>query len=190
VQLLDIFGRRGYATGRINEGPCPFGAAEEPTANHDCTRMDIASVCYDFVRGMGKCIGGGSRALTAARDTLRESAEKLRPRFSRERIRSIISEELTRLLGKGVELGGMEVEERLQVMAGAILALQERVNELSARGPVSAADMWKEIGSLEAAAPLTDGERSILVNVLRQNIALQKPELAAAAVDYAVAESP
>ena len=157
---------------------------------YGCTHMDFASVCYDFVRGMGKCIGGASRALASARETLRESAKKLRPRFSRERIRSIISEELTRLLGKEAELGGAELEERLQVMAEAILALQERINELSARGPVSAADMWKEVGSLEAAAPLTNGERSILVNVLRQNIALQKPELANTAVDDGAAESP
>jgi len=128
--------------------------------------------------------------LASARETLRESARKLRPRFSRERIRSIISEELTRLLGKEGELRGVELEERLQAMAEAILALQERINELSARGPVSAADMWKEIGSLEAAAPLTNGERSILVNVLRQNIALQKPELADTAVDDRAAESP
>ena len=152
--------------------------------------MDFASVYYDFVRGMGECIGGVSRALASARETLRESARKLRPRFSRERIRSIISEELTRLLGKEGELRGVELEERLQAMAEAILALQERINELSARGPVSAADMWKEIGSLEAAAPLTNGERSILVNVLRQNIALQKPELADTAVDDGAAESP
>jgi len=154
-----------------------------------CTRMDFTSVCYDFVRGMGECIGGASRALASARETLRESAKKLRPRFSRERIRSIISEELTRLLGKEAELRGAELEERLQAMAEAILALQERINELSARGPVSAADMWKEIGSLEAAAPLTNSERSILVNVLRQNIALQKPELADTAVDDGAAES-
>ena len=157
---------------------------------YGCTRMDFASVYYDFVRGMGKCIGGASHALASARETLRESAKKLRPRFSRERIRSIISEELTRLLGKEAELRGAELEERLQVMVEAILALQERINELSARGPVSAADMWKEIGSLEAAAPLTNGERSILVNVLRQNIALQKPELADTAVDDGAAESP
>lgn len=152
--------------------------------------MDFVSVCYGFVRGMGKCIGGASRTLASARETLSESAKELRPRFSRERIRSIITEELTRLLGTEAELKGAELEERLQFMAEAILALQERINEVSAHGPVSAAAMWKEIGSLEAAAPLTNDERSILVNVLRQNIVLQKPELADAAVDDGAAESP
>ena len=94
-----------------------------------------------------------------------------------------MTEELIRLVGKETELTRTKLEERLQVMAETILALQERINELSARSPISEADMWEAVGSLEAAESLTDDERAILVNVFRQNIELQKPKLVEIAIN-------
>jgi len=138
--------------------------------------------CRNFACGTGEFVGGSHNALASARKALRKSVEKLRPQSSKERIRSIVTEELIRLVGKETELTRTKLEERLQVMAEAILALQERIDELSAHGPISEADMWKAMGSLKAAEPLTNDERSVLVNVFRQNIALQKPGLVDAAV--------
>jgi len=132
---------------------------------------------------MGRFIGGSLKALASVRKALRKSVGKLRPQSSREKIRAIVTEELIHLVGKETELTRRRLEERLQVMTQTILALQERINELSARGPISEADMWEAVGSLEAAESLTDDERAILVNVFRQNIALQKPKLVGVAID-------
>ena len=139
--------------------------------------MSFADACCNFASGMGKFIGGSLNVLASARKALRKPVEKLRPLSSREKIRSIVIEELTCLAGKEIELTGTKLEERLQVMAETILALQEKINELGARGPITEADMWEAVRSLEAAESLTNEERVILVNVFRQNIALQKPEL-------------
>jgi len=144
--------------------------------------MSLTNFCRNFACGMGKLIGGSLYILASVPKSLRKSVAKLRPQSSRERIRSIVTEELIRLVGKETELTRTKLEERLQVMAETILALQERINELSARGPISEADMWEAVGSLEAAESLTDDERAILVNVFRQNIELQKPKL----VDIAI----
>jgi len=139
--------------------------------------MSFTDVCRNFACGMGKLIGGSLYILASVPKSLRKSVAKLRPQSSRERIRSIVTEELIRLVGKETELTRTKLEERLQVMAETILALQERINELTARGPISEADMWEAVGSLEAAESLTDDERAILVNVFKHNIALQKPKL-------------
>ena len=151
--------------------------------------MGFADVCRNFASGLGKFVGASHNILVsvgeAPRNALRKSVEKLRPLPSRERIRSIITEELIRLMSKQTEFTGAELQERLQVMAEAIESLQEKIAELSTRGPIGEADMWKVMGSLKAAASLTDNERAILANVFRQNIAIQKPEL----IDTAVEQS-
>jgi hypothetical protein len=132
---------------------------------------------------MGKFIGGSINVLAWPRKALRKSTEKPRPLPLRETIRAIVTEELIRLVGKETELTRIKLEERLQIMAETILALQERINELGARGPVSEADMWEAVDSLKAAEALTNDERVVLVKVFRQNVALQKPELVGDAIN-------
>ena len=139
--------------------------------------MSFTDVFLNFAGGMGKLIGGSFSALDSVRKALRKSIGKLLPKSSREKIRSIVIDELTHLMAGEAELTGPKLEERLQVMAETILALQERINELSVLGPVSETDMWEAMGSLKAAESLTDDERAILVTVFRQNIAIQKPDL-------------
>ena len=145
--------------------------------------MSFTDVCRNFACGMGKFVGGSFNVLAFAQKALRESAEKLRPLSSRKEIRSIVIEEPARLQHTERKITLPELEKRLRLMAETILALQERINEPSARGPISEADMWEAVGSLEAAESLTDDERAILVNVFRQNIALQKPKLVGVAID-------
>lgn len=139
--------------------------------------MSFTDVCRNFACGMGKFIGGSINVLAWPRKALRESIKKPQPLPLRETIRAIVTEELIRLVGKETKLTRIKLEERLQIMAETILALQERINELSARGPVSEADMWEAVDSLKAAEALTNDERVVLVKVFRQNVALQKPEL-------------
>ena len=145
--------------------------------------MSFTDVCRNFACGMGKFIGGSCKVLAWPRKALRESIKKPQPLPSRETIRAIVTEELIRLVGMETELTRTKLEERLQIMAETILALQEKINELSARGPVSEADMWEAVDSLKAAEALTNDERVVLVKVFRQNVALQKPELVGAAIN-------
>ena len=102
---------------------------------------------------------------------------------TREAIRSIVIEELARLQNADGKVTLLGLEKRVQLMAKAIEALQNKIAEMSIRGPVSETDMWEAMGSLEAAELLTNDERAMLVNVFRQNIALQKPELVGVAVN-------
>jgi len=141
--------------------------------------MSFADICRNFASGLGKFVGASHNVLAWPVKTLR----KLWPQSSTEKIRTIVAEELARLIAGQTELTGTELQKRLQVMAETIPALQERFDELAARGPVSEAEMFKVMRSLKTAASLTDDERAILANVFRQNIAIQKPELIDTAVE-------
>ena len=76
-----------------------------------------------------------------------------------------------------------KLEQRLKIMAETILALQERIDELVAGGHISQTDMLDALDSIKAADFLTNDERVMLVNVFRQNIALQRPELVGVDID-------
>lgn len=147
--------------------------------------MSFTNISRNFACGMGKFIGVTINALTCPVRILKKSAGKLRPVSTREKIRAIVNEELIHLMGLDAEIAGAKIEQRLQMMAVAILALQKKIHELSAHGPVSEADMFKAMDSLKAVESLTNDERSVLVNVFRQNVALQKPELVDTAVESA-----
>ncbi len=73
-------------------------------------------------------------------------------------------------------------------MAETILALRERLDEMVASGHISQTDMLEAMDSLKAADSLTNDERTVLVNVFRQNIALQKPELVNTTVGCGMSE--
>ena len=145
----------------------------------------VVGVSWGLARSMGRFIGTSSKILTRFSRAGKRPTRQKESSWTRERIRSIVIDELTRLMAGEAELTGTKLEERLQVMAETILALQKRINELSVRGPVSETDMWEAMSSLKAAESLTDDERAILVTVFRQNIAIQKPDL----IDTAVVQN-
>jgi hypothetical protein len=94
-------------------------------------------------------------------------------------IRSMVIEEVARIRVAEGKNTSPQVEERMRLMAIAIEALQDRIDKIGPRGSIiSEAAMWKEVGSLEAAQTLSGEEKSLLVNVFRQNIAIQKPDFA------------
>lgn len=148
--------------------------------------MSFTDVCCNFACGMGKFIGGSLNVLASARKALGESAKKLRPLSSRKRIQSIVTEELIRLAGKEAELTRTKLEERLQVMAETIEAIQKEIAELSACGFHHETLVSAAIASVEGPEFLSDEERAILASIFRQNIAIQKPDL----IDTAVEQSP
>jgi hypothetical protein len=109
-------------------------------------------------------------------NTISIAIEKLRSIFPDSKVRNIVTEELIRLMG-AEGLAEEKLEQRLQVMAETVVALQKRIDELVARGYVSETDVLDAMDSLETARSLSNDEKAVLVNVFRQNIALQKPEL-------------
>lgn len=145
--------------------------------------MDLTNVCYGFAQSVGRCVGGGRHALASAREAVTRPLGRLRPGFRRDRIRHIVIEEFTRLVYRDTELTGTELDKRLHVLAETIIVLQERIDGLSTRGPVGEAGRWRETGPLGGTAPVTNDERAILVNIFRQNIALQRPDVVHASVD-------
>ena len=99
------------------------------------------------------------------------------PDDPRQEIRSIVLEEIRRLQSQNKRMSLLEMEKRLSVMTKTILLMQQKMGELGARGPVSDADMVRVIGSIDPEQSLTAGEKSMLANVFRQNVVLQKPEM-------------
>lgn len=129
------------------------------------------------VRDVGKFIAGRIRALGRLPGVFLKRATSKGPPRSREGVRAIVIEELTRLHAAEGSISLGELERRLRLMAETIEALQAKIAELSDGGPVSEADMLQAMGSIKTTEQLTKDEKTILMTVFRQNVALQKPEL-------------
>ena len=144
--------------------------------------MGLNDISRGFGHSVGRLVGTTRKVLSWPGSTLSKAIEKLRSIFPSAKVRPIVTEELIRLLG-AENLAEEKLEQRLQVMAETILALQERIDELVARGHISETDMLDAMDSLKTARSLTNDEKAVLVNVFRQNIALQKPELIGTTID-------
>lgn len=144
--------------------------------------MDLNDISCSLGRGVGKLVWGTRTILSWPGNTLGIAIEKLRSVFPGSNVRNIVTEELIRLMGSE-GLVEENLEKRLQVMAETIVALQKRIDELVARGHISETDVLDAMDSLETARSLSNDEKAVLVNVFRQNIALQKPELVGTAID-------
>ena len=138
--------------------------------------MGLNDISRGFGHSVGKLVGGTRKVLSWPGSTLGKAIEKLRSVFPGAKVRTIVTEELTRLMSDE-GLAEEKLEQRLKVMSETILALRERLDEMVASGHISQTDMLEAMDSLKAADSLTNDERMVLVNVFRQNIALQKPEL-------------
>ena len=150
--------------------------------------MGLNDISRSFGHGVGTLVGTTRKVFSWPRNTLRNAVEKLRSIFPSAKVRAIVTEEMMRLMGQE-NLSEAKLEQRLQAMAETILALRERLDELTAGGRrISETDMLEAMDSLKAAASLTDSERSLLANVFRQNIAIQKPELVGATVGSDMSE--
>ncbi|MHC4070372.1 MAG: hypothetical protein ACYSWZ_13685 [Planctomycetota bacterium] len=96
---------------------------------------------------------------------------------SRKKIRTIVLEELARSQGADQTVILAQLEERLQLMADTIEAIQQRIMELSGQGLEHEALVSAAMASVENVSLLNEEERAILTNIFRQNVAIQKPEL-------------
>ncbi|MBF0254298.1 MAG: hypothetical protein HQL11_04155 [Candidatus Omnitrophica bacterium] len=70
------------------------------------------------------------------------------------------------------------LEDRLSAMTESIMTIQARLGELSARGTLNPQSAYAAIQSVSAAERLGEDEQTLLANIFRQNLAIQKPELA------------
>jgi len=150
--------------------------------------MGVTDFCYDCVRGVGQFIGGTVWAVASCGRVLSESASTLRPTSSIDKIRQVVLTELRRLRGEKADVSSAKLEERLEIMAQTILALQKRIEELGERGSVSEATLMEAMGSVKAAESLNEDERTLLMTVFQKNIALQRPEMMETVVDLDTAE--
>ena len=143
--------------------------------------MGLNDISCSVGQGVGKLVGGTRKVLFWPGSTLGKAIEKLRFVFPSAKIRAIVTEELMRFMAQK-EPTEEKLEHRLKIMAETILALQERLDEMVTHGHVSETDMLEAMDSIKTADSLTNDERTVLVNVFRQNIALQKPKLVETAV--------
>jgi hypothetical protein len=143
--------------------------------------MGLNDISCSLGQGVGKFVVGTRKVLSWPGSTLSKTVEKLRPVFPRAKIRTIVAEELMRFVAQK-EPTEEKLEQRLKIMAETILALQERLDEMINHGHVSETDMLEVLDSIKTAESLTDDERAVLVNVFRQNIAIQKPEFVGAEI--------
>ena len=139
--------------------------------------MGFTKVCHNFACGIGRLIGGSFGVLISVRRAFGRSMGRLRPMSSRKKIRSIVLEELARSQGADQKITLSELEERLQLMADTIEAIQKRILELSGRGLEHEALVAAAMASVENVSLLNEEERVILTNIFRQNLEIQKPEL-------------
>jgi len=144
--------------------------------------MGLNDISHSLGHGAGKLVGTTRKVLSWPGSALSKAIEKLRSVFPSARVRTIVTEELTRLMAQK-EPTEEKLEQRLKIMAETILALQERIDELVAGGHISQTDMLDALDSIKAADFLTNDERVMLVNVFRQNIAIQRPELVSVNID-------
>ena len=146
--------------------------------------MGLNNISRGLGYGIGKLVGGTRKVLFWPGSTLSKATEQLRSVSPNARNQTTVTEELMHAETP------MEAsfEQRLQVMAETILALQKRLDELVASGHISGRDILEAMNSLKVAYSLTNNERTVLVNVFRQNIALQKPELVNAAAGNTMSE--
>ncbi len=144
--------------------------------------MGLNDISCSVGQGVGKLVGGTRKVLSWPGSTLSKAIEKLRSVFPSAKIRAIVTEELMRFMAMK-EPTDEKLEQCLKIMAETILALQKRLDEMVTHGHISEADMLEALDSLKTAESLTNEERAVLMNVFRQNIAIQKPEFVGAEID-------
>ncbi|MBF0122925.1 MAG: hypothetical protein HQL21_05915 [Candidatus Omnitrophica bacterium] len=132
------------------------------------------------IRTMGRIAGHVRRHVTGLGDTVRQARSKFGiSLLSRADIYKIISEQLPRENAEQQELTLQEYDRRMKAMAEAVRALQEKIAELQLSGHLNARTMSQAVNSIQSDDHFSADERNILATILKQNIVLQKPELAA-----------
>ena len=139
--------------------------------------MGLNDISCNLGHVVGKLVGGTRKVLSWPGSTMSKAVEKLRSVFPSAKIRTIVLEELARSQGADQKVILSQLEERLQLMADTIEAIQKRILELSGQGLEHEALVSAAMASVENVSLLNEEERAILTNIFRQNLEIQKPEL-------------
>lgn len=125
---------------------------------------------------MGFFAGKSHNVLLSAQKKLKESTSLP------EKIRNAMFEKLTRTLYKQAEFVMTKLSERIEVIDAVAQPFYEKINALSARGPVSEAQLWEAMNSIKAAKNLTEEEKVLLVNIFGKIIGAAKSKFVDAVV--------
>ena len=127
--------------------------------------MSFEEIICDVANYMGRLAGQSRNVLLSARKKLEDSKQALNPKNLPEKIRNAVFEKLSRTLYKQAEFMMGKVSERMEAIDEVARPFYEKVNALSARGPVSEAKLWGALNSIEAAKNLSEEEKALLVNL-------------------------
>ena len=144
--------------------------------------MDLKDFCNDVANRMGFFVGQSRNALSSAQQKIKESTQALNPKNLPERIRNALFEKLTRTLYKQAEFMMGKISERMEVIDEVARPFYEKVNALSAHGPVSETQLWQALNSIEAAKNLSDEEKALLVTIFGQFVGAAKTKFVNATI--------
>jgi len=144
--------------------------------------VGLKNFCNDVANRMGFFAGKSLNALSSARKKLKDSTQTLNPKNLPEKIRTAIFEKLSRTLYKQAEFMMGKISERAEAIDEVARPFYEKINELTAHGPISESRLWQVMDSIEAAKNLTDKEKALLVTIFGQIAGVQKSKFVDAAV--------
>ncbi len=144
--------------------------------------MSFTDICCNVADYMGRLAGKSHNALSSAQKKLKDSTQALNPKKLPEKVRNAVFKKLSETLYKQAELMMGKISERMEVIDEVARPFYEKVNALIARGPVSEAQLWDAMNSIEASKNLTENEKVLLVTIFGQITGVQKPKFVNATV--------
>ncbi len=144
--------------------------------------MSFKDICCNVAGYMGRLAGKSNNALSSAQKKLKDSTQALNPRNLPEKVRNAVFKKLSETLYKQAELMMGKLSERMEVIDEVARPFYEKVNALIARGPVSEAQLWDAINSIEASKNLSEEEKVLLVTIFGQIAGVRKPKFVNATV--------
>ena len=142
--------------------------------------MGFKDICNNVANHLGFFAGKSRNVLSSVQKKLKDSTNLP------EKIRNAMFEKLTRMRYEQTEFLMTKLSERIEVIDVVAQPFYEKINALSARGPVGESQLWEAMNSIEAAKKLADEEKVLLVTLFGQILGAQKSKV----VDAVVVEKP
>ncbi|MBW7990261.1 MAG: hypothetical protein FVQ84_09635 [Planctomycetes bacterium] len=144
--------------------------------------MSFTDICCNVADYMGRLAGKSHNALSSTQTKLKNSTQALNPKKLPEKIRNAILRKLSQTLYRQAELMMGKLSERMETIDEVARPFYEKVNALIAQGPVSEAQLWQAMNSIEAAEKLSKEEKVLLVTIFGQITGVRKPKFVNATV--------
>ena len=144
--------------------------------------MGFADICCSIACRIGEFTGQSHNVLSSTQKKLKESTQTLNPKNLPEKIRNAIFKKLSRTLYKQAEFMMGRISERMEVIDEVARPFYEKINALSALGPVSEARLWEAMNSIEASKKLANEEKALLITLFGRIVGAQKSKVVDAVV--------